>query len=442
MTSRPIDAEAQWRPGRRDLLKLGGALALAGAPAAHAFGAVPSARFDWRLQPPESAGMSSAGIQGIAATLQKYVDDGTINGVVSAVARHNKLVWYEAQGFRDPNARAPMRKDDIFRMMSSSKHVTGIAVLMMMDEGRLSLDDKVSRFIPSFTRPMVALAPAKATDASQVTLVPAAREITVRDLLTHTSGITSVGDKIAPGGAAHLVNRIERTPDDTLATYVPKLGKAVLDFQPGSKWAYSATDGIDVLLRIVEIVSGQTADVFLRERLFEPLDMRDTGFSVPAARKSRLLDIYARVDGKWVTKPHLFGDGPYLSGGGGLFGTVHDFMNLELMLLNRGELNGRRILKPETVALMSSNQVGTLFAEWIPPLTAGHGFGLTVRVALDDEHSQGRSAGAFGWGGAYGTDSWVEPKQDLAAVIFLQMSPPPFAPPVEFGKAIQRAIVA
>lgn len=428
---------------RRNLLQLGAALAV-GACAPRSGGLASGVpHFDWTLQPPEAAGMSRAGIEDIRTALQKLVDSNAIVGVVSAAARRNKLVWYEAQGFRDPHSRVPMPRDAIFRVMSSTKPVTAVAVLTMLEEGRLALEDPVSKFIPSFKDMKVAVAPKGATSAEQVTLVPAERQITIKHLLTHTSGITSVGDKVGPGVGA-LINRIERTPDETLASWTQKLGSAVLDFQPGTKFAYSGTDAPDVALRIVEIVSGQPADVFMRERIFEPADMHDTYFNVPAAKQHRIVDIYGKVNGKWEVKPHLFGPGPYryFSGGGGLFSTVHDFLNFELMLLNKGSFNGRRVLRPESVELMTRNHIGTLFAEWIPPFTAGHGFGLMVRVVEDPKNINGRTVGAFGWGGAYGTESWAEPALDLAGVLFIQMHPPENGASAAFEKALRAAIVA
>ena len=426
---------------RRMFLMTGAAAAVSGCVSAATVISPNEAAFNWVLSDPESAGVSRAGLEAVRAAVQKQVDDKVVNGAVTAIIRKNRLVWYEAQGYRDPVAQIPMRTDDIFRIMSSTKPVTAVAVLMMLDEGRLSLDDKVSRFIPSFANPRVAVAPPGATEASQVTLVAASRDLTIRDLLTHTSGLTSAGDRIAPGVAA-LVNTIERRPDDILADYVPRLGGAVLDFQPGSKWAYSPTDGMDTLLRIVEIVSGQAADVFLRERLFEPLDMRDTYFNVPADKAERVVDIWGFVEGRWQVRPHLFGEGPYrhFSGGGGLFATVKDRLMVDLMLLNGGALNGRRILRPETVELMTTNQVGSLFEQWIPPITKGYGFGLGVRVATSADNVNHRSVGGFGWGGAYGTDSWAEPERELAAAMFTQMQPLSFVAGTAFETAVHQSL--
>jgi len=318
-----------------------------------------------------------------------------------------------------------------------------VAVLMMMDEGKLAIDDKVSRFIGTFRDTKVAVAPAGAKDVSQVKLVPAEREITIKDLLTHTSGLSSIMGLIGAGPGS-LVNKIERKPDDTLADYVPRLGSAALDFQPGTKWAYSPLDGIDVLLRIVEITSRKSADEFLRERIFKPLDMRDTHFNLPPEKQTRLVNIYSSKDGNFKVEKHLFGEGPwkYISGAGGLFSTVHDYMRFEAMLLNRGMFNGRRLLKPETVSLMSRNNVGSLFADWIPAFTAGQGFGLGVAIVEDRAKGEGRGVGAFGWGGAYGTESWADPELDVAAAIFIQMNPAPGNVKTDFQQALRKAIVA
>jgi CubicO group peptidase (beta-lactamase class C family) len=346
-----------------------------------------------------------------------------------------------------------MRKDDIFRMMSSSKCITATAVLMMADAGKLSIHDKVSRFIPSFANPRVVEPPPgweealadpkkKAQAVAAAKFRPASREITVKDLLTHTSGLMSSGEGTAPG-AGTLVNDYRLDLDRSLAEAIPRLGGSALDFDPGTKWRYSPLVGMDTLLYIVELVSGQPADVFLRERLFEPLDMRDTFFNVPPSKRGRVLTLYERKGTFWRPAHGLVGYEPvrYFSGAGGLLSTVHDYLQFEEMLRNRGELNGHRILKPETVAMMSRNQVGTKFAEWIPAFTAGTGFGLGVRVVEDPKASgTGRGPGAFGWGGAYGTESWVDPSLDLTACYFVQQ---PVRPALtDFENAVRKAVVA
>ncbi|MFO0883450.1 MAG: serine hydrolase domain-containing protein [Pirellulales bacterium] len=200
------------------------------------------------------------------------------------------------------------------------------------------MDDPVSKFIPEFKEQKVAVAEKGAKDAKGVKLVSSERDITIKDLLTHTSGLSSSGD-------GSLVNKIERRPDDTLADYVPRLGAAALDFQPGAKFRYSPLDGFDTLLRIVEITSGQPVPSSSYENLFKPLDMKDTSFNVPHENKDRLVSIHSSQKDEFRVERHMFGDGPwkYYSGAGGLFSTVHDYMQFEVMLLNKGTLNGKRI---------------------------------------------------------------------------------------------------
>ncbi|GGL35091.1 serine hydrolase [Caulobacter rhizosphaerae] len=426
---------------RRGLLALGGGAALGalfGTPAT----AAGNDHFVWKPSAPQAGGFSASGLEGVRAAIQGQIDAGIISGAVSAVARHNKLVWCEAQGLADPIAKIPMRKDAIFRMMSSTKHVTAVAVLMMVDEGKIALDDPISRFIPEFKSMKVAVPVPGTKDPSQVTLVPAEREITVENLLTHTSGLPAVGgfgkdDVASPGRPQHALT-------DTLATWTPKLATLPLEFQPGSKFNYSPLEAHGTALRLVEIVSGQPAEVFMQERIFQPLGMHDTYFNVPARKQNRIVPLVDRVDGQWAYADALLGRThmSYIAGGGGLLSTVRDFMLFDLMLLNRGSLNGQRILKPQTVDLMSRDHVGALFKQWIPPITGHSGFGLSVRIVEDPSKSNGRSKGAYGWGGAYGTETWVEPERDLVAAFFIQLAKPPFASQIPFETAMQKALVA
>ncbi|MGA2254198.1 MAG: serine hydrolase domain-containing protein [Thermoguttaceae bacterium] len=421
---------------------------LAFASIVHAAGEKGSAKkdtkdqFDWTLHDPEKAGMSSGGLAKVRKAIQKNIDKKVIPGAATAIVRHNKLVWFEAQGVRDTKTSAPMTKNTIFRLMSGRKPITAVAVLMLMDHGNLGLDDPVSKFIPEFKGQKVAVAEKWATDASKVKLVPADREITIKDLLTHTSGLSSLGD-LTGRNSGSLVNKIDRKPVDTLADYIPRLGEAALDFQPGTKWRYSPLDGFDTLLRIVEITSRKSAEEFLNENLFKPLDMNDTFFNVPEEKKVRLASIHSSKNGKFQIEKHFFGEGrwKYHSGAGGLFSTVHDCMQFEVMLLNKGTLDGKRMLKAETVGLMAKNHVGKLFAEWIPFITAGQGFGLGVSVVEDKYKGDGRGVGAFGWGGAYGTESWVDPELGVAAVMFIQMQPAPGNVKSEFQQSLRKAIV-
>lgn len=435
-----------YRLGRREFVLAAAAAGVYSGAALCGSGA--SSTFDWKLARPEEVGISGAGLGGVRAAIQQNIDKDVIPGAVTAIARHNRLVWYEAQGVRDVAAGALMRKDDLFRMASSTKNLTATAVMMMVEADRLSLDDKVSRYIPTFTHPIVAVAPPGAKDASQVKLVPANREITVRDLITHTSGLSSIGDNLGMGPGS-LVNKIQRKTGDTLADYVARLGSAALDFQPGTKFRYSPLDGFDVLLRIVEITSGLAADVFLRERIFKPLVMDSTFYNVPAELEKRIVPIYGPYKGRWPpmppwsAAPGVFGNGPtkYFSGSAGLKSTVHDFMQFEEMMLNRGILNGQRLLKAATVANMTRNHVGSLFADWYPSKTVGLGFGLGMMVVENAANGDGRSVGSFGWGGGYGTESWADPELGVTAAMFIQMEPPPNVK-ADFQEALRKAIVA
>jgi CubicO group peptidase (beta-lactamase class C family) len=396
--------------------------------------------FDWTLSRPESAGLSPSVVPDLRAVVRQYIDENKITGAVTAVARNNHLVFFEAQGVSNPESGAAMRKNDLFRMMSATKVVTAVAVLTLLEEGKLSLDDKVSRFIPRFANLEVAeLPPGK--DSPRAQPVKAHREITLEDLLTHTSGMSSTGFP-DPKRVSELSQELLYRPDDTLATYVPRLEHATLDFQPGSRFNYSALDGFDVLAYVVEVVSGQPADVFMRERIFEPLEMRDTWFHVPSSEVERIVPLYVREADRWHLDRSLLAALPprYVSGAGGLFSTAHDFLNFYRMLLNEGSLNGRRVLESETVVLMSQNHVGSLFAEWIPPVTAGLGFGLGVRVVLDGEKIPFRGVGSFGWGGAYGTEPWADPQLGVAGVIMVQQPDPTL--PRSIQTVLRRSIVA
>jgi CubicO group peptidase (beta-lactamase class C family) len=387
--------------------------------------AVPSGR-------PEDVGLSSERLSRINEVVQRYIASKEIAGAVTVVARRGKVAHFEAQGMTDLESKTPMRKDGIFRIASMSKPVTGVAILMLVEEGKVRLSDPVSRFIPEFKDTKVAVpkpgpegsAPAtgrgRGAPPQEITLVPATRPITVRDLLTHTSGLAS------GGAGSREANRIApRDPSENLAAHVPKLGGAPLDFQPGTEWRYSALAGIDTLGRIVEIVSGQTFDQFLRQRIFEPLGMKDTAFFPTDDRRPRVVSLYGRTPEGVLTKeetPSWLTTRTFFSGGGGLWSTPEDYTQFAQMLVNGGQLNGKRLLGPRTVELMGSNHVGELFAA-SGAGRRGMGFGLTVEVVMDPiAAGQRRSAGSFGWDGAFGTHFWVDPKEQIAGVLMIQRS--------------------
>jgi CubicO group peptidase (beta-lactamase class C family) len=394
---------------------------------------------------PESVGMSTERLKRIHESLQRHIDAGDITGAVTAVARRGQVVHFEAHGFFDVEKQTPMTKDALFRMASSSKPVTGVAVMMLVEEGKIRLTDPVSLYIPEFKNLKVAVPkPGQAeviprgpnAPKPEADLVSAKREITIEDLMTHTSGLQS-------GGLGAAVAPLERSPNDTLATYIPKLGATVLDFQPGTRWSYSALAGIDTLGRIVEIVSGMSFDDYLRERIFKPLGMTRTFFNVPDADKSHVPPLFRKNASGWQKYEAQLAfttgaEGKYYSGAAGLVSSAEDYLHFEQMLLNRGVLNGHRLLGTRTVELMGMNHVGDLYHS-IRGNVEGVGFGLTMYVTLDEARATPwRGEGSFGWSGAFGTISWNDKKDDLVAVLMIQQGNPQVQ--ADFQTAVMQAI--
>lgn len=401
-----------------------------------AFGAdkIPTAK-------PESVGMSSERLQRINVAMRRHIDAGNIQGAVTVVARHGKVVHFETHGLMDVDNQRPMQRDAIFRMASSTKPILAVAALMMIEEGLLRPSDRVSKYIPEFVDLQVAvLAEPTDKDISPYAvksmnpdtphrLVPAAREITIQDLLTHTSGLASNGLGMA------VSPRPIRGPDATLASVVPSYAGYALDFQPGSRWSYSASVGLNVVARIIEIVSGTPFDKFLAERIFDPLGMQNTYFNVPQDKRSQRVKIHGRDMSARDNRPPT----KFFSASGGLSSTAEDYLRFEQMLLNGGELFGNRLLGPRSIRMMSSNHVGALY-QGLARNQEGMGYGYAVAVVMDPIAANNRrSKGAFGWAGAYGTQSWTEPAEELTAVLMLQQ---PFrAAQYDFGNAVQQAII-
>jgi CubicO group peptidase (beta-lactamase class C family) len=384
---------------------------------------------------PEEVGLSSERLQRIHSLVQRHMDAGEISGAVTLVARKGQVVWVEAQGTMDVETKKPMTRDSLFRMASMTKPVIGTCVMMMLEEGKIQLGDPVSKFISEFKNMRVAMPddPAKGpgTPPKFYTL-PAAREITVKDLLTHTSGLSS-----GPMGQSEGA-KVRRKPTETLADYIPRLGSTPLEFQPGTRWMYSPSDGFDVLARIVEVASGTPLNVFLKERLFGPLDMSETSHYPTDAQMPRLVTAYQKTDKGLVKNQNSLSMSSkvYFAGGGGLISTVDDYARFAQMLANGGELNGRRILSPRTVKLMSSVHIPYT----LPGRTLGEGYGLSVRVMQDAIVGNHRiSDGSFGWSGAYGTHFWVDPKEEIVAVMMIQTPIREMRP--EFENAVMQAIV-
>jgi len=403
---------------------------------------------------PEDVGLSSERLDRIHDAVQRHIDAGSISGAVTLVARHGKIAHLEAHGLMDIESKRAMPKDGVFRLASMSKPITAVAVMMMVEEGKVRLSDPVSRFIPEFKSMKVAVAKPNARGGGaapaspggpggrggpppEVDLISATREITIRDLLTHGSGLMSNGLGNATAGAAAT-----RGPDDTLATYIPKLGAVALDFQPGTLWRYSGLAGFDVLSRVVEIASGKPYDQFLRERLFDPLGMKDTGFALTPAIQPRLVTLYRRGQNGLERVPDQSGlsSATYFSGAGGLVSTAEDYAQFATMLVNGGELNGRRYLSPRTIELMASNHTGEMAGGQMGMSPKGIGFGLGVQVVEDPVAADRRvSKGAWGWAGAYGTNVHIEPAADMVQIILMQTSTP--ALQRDFENAVAQAIV-
>lgn len=395
---------------------------------------------------PESVGMSSERLAIINDIMKRHIDAGDIQGAVTLIARRGKIVHYEAHGLLDVESKTPMKKDSLFVMWSSTKPILGVAAMMMIEEGRFRPSDPVSMYIPEFKDMQVAvlaepadedISPGRVVRADGVPahrLVPAEREITIHHLLTHTSGLGSggLGTALAPP--------LQR---DTLANYIPKLGEVALDFQPGSRWSYSGATGLDVVARIIEIVSGTPFDEFVQTRILDPLGMKDTHYNLPAEKAARRVIPPGRPNFAAIIQPTT-----YFSGSLGLTSTAMDYLRFEQMLLRGGELFGTRLLSPRTVSIMASNQVGGLYQglganrDQGSGVSAelGMGFGYTVSVVLDPVVADSRrSEGAFGWGGAWGTRSYTDPKEELTAVLMLQQ--PHRRTQYNFENAVRQAII-
>ena len=394
---------------------------------------------------PEDVGFSPERLKRIHETVQSHIDTHDISGAVTLVARKGRIAHLEAHGVLDLASNKPMPKDGLFWIASMSKPITGAAILMLMEEGKVRLNDPVSKFIPEFRgmkvamtqeRPAGAGAPANGPDAAHSFYpVPATREITVQDLLTHVSGLVSGGEASRLEAA-----KIARKPGETLANFIPRLGATPLDFQPGSRWSYSPGAGFDTLGRIVEILSGQTFDQFLRQRIFDPLGMKDIFFHPPGDRLPRVATTYHRANNSLdpVDTQIRLSNTSYFSGAGGLMTDAEDYLQFGQMLLDGGQLNGKRLLSPKTVELMASIFV----PDTLPGRPRGRSFGLSVQVISDAVAAGYRvSSGSFGWDGAFGTHFWVDPKEKVVGIMMVQTDNPNRQLDRDFENAVMQAIV-
>jgi CubicO group peptidase (beta-lactamase class C family) len=372
----------------------------------------------------EDVGMSSDRLTRIHPMIQSHIDGRDFSGAVTLVARKGKVVHFEAHGLADVEAKKTMTKDSLFRLASMTKPVTAVSILMLLEEGKLVLSDPVSKFVPEYKNPKVAVwnLPSDPAGAG-LRLVPAAREITIQDLLTHTSGLANGFE----GPAGEYVRRANLPSGGSLDERVKRAAALPLNFQPGTQWEYSPSTGFDTLGRIVEIVSGMSLEQFFKTRVFEPLGMKDTFFTVPANRMADVAVAYTKGE-SGLTRPQppaarAETGGPYFSGAGGLTGSAADYLAFSQMLLNGGQLNGVRLLGRKTVELMTSDATGPLDLRNYAgdQVLKGYGFGLGVRVRRSTgENGWMGSVGDYGWAGALGTYFWIDPKEQLIGIVMIQ----------------------
>lgn len=369
---------------------------------------------------PEAVGMSGEKLAKVKSRVQKLIDDKKIAGAITIVARKGKIVHFETYGLRDIDAKKPVAKDTIMRFYSMSKPITTVAAMTLYDEGKFKLDDPVEKYIPQ----MKGLKVYHAGEKGKIEPVEANRKVTIRDLMRHTSGLTYGIFGNSPVDQIYRKKRIVGSRD--LQSMVEKLGKIPLMHQPGTKWHYSVST--DVLGCLVEKVSGKKLDVFFRERIFKPLDMKDTAFFVPKTKVDRFSSCYSPSSGGLKVKDKFNASRylrppSFLSGGGGLVSTARDYMRFCQMLINKGQLFGVRVLKTKTVEIMTKNQMPEK-VYW----GGRNGFGLGFSVQLKNWGSKGH-VGEYGWGGAASTHFWISPKDELVVVALSQFMP--FSPQLQ-----------
>jgi CubicO group peptidase (beta-lactamase class C family) len=383
---------------------------------------------------PEAVGLSSPRLAHIRTLMNQHIADKKMAGAMGLIARRGKIAYQETYGMADIENSKPMQFDTIHRIYSMSKPITSVAVMMLYEEGKFQLNDPLGKYLPEFAKMQVAIEEKDPQTGKPVMkTAPAKRPITVRDLLRHTAGLTYgvFGDT--------LVDREYRKAgilsNPNLADFVTKLAAIPLQYEPGTRWHYSVS--VDVLGRLVEVLSGKSFDQFLQERIFTPLEMNDTGFTVPANKVNRLARLYTPTkEGPIKPSPicnsreeclQKFPDAVpsftqqmgMLSGGGGLVSTAYDYLRFCQMLLNQGQYEGKRLLSRKTVQLMSNDNLGT-----IPGMGPGVGFGLGFAVSkAPGEAGMLGSPGEYNWGGAAGTKFWIDPQEELIGIFMIQILP-------------------
>ncbi|UTW58463.1 beta-lactamase family protein [Kordiimonas sp. SCSIO 12603] len=373
---------------------------------------------------PEAVGLSSAKLEDLKKHFQGYVDSGKLAGLTTLVARQGKVAHFETYGDQDIAAGKAMGDEAVFRIYSMTKPITTAALMMLWEEGKFSLDDPVSKYLPSFADQRVFAG----QDEDGFKTVPANREATILDLMRHTAGLSYGVFSDTPVDRSYRKNGVfSFGADDSIKTLTEKLGKEPLLYQPGGAWVYSLS--VDVQGRLIEVLSGMELDEFFSKRIFKPLGMDDTGFYAEGDEQSRLVEMYA-LDEKKALVPYKgefwqdFTVQPgVLSGGGGLVSTTEDYWRFSQMIANGGELDGVRLLKEKTVAMMRTNQLpGNL--NGIAGGKQGLGFGLGFAVVQDPSVVKGQTnIGNYFWGGMANTIFWIDPKEELVVILMTNVLP-------------------
>ena len=379
---------------------------------------------------PAAGGFSATRLARLDSAMSDWVKNKWVNGSVALIARKGKIVFYKAYGYNDVDTKSPLAKNGVFRIASQTKALTVVATMMLWEEGKFSLDDPVSKFIPTFANQKV-LASFSFKDTSYTT-VPAKRAITIRDLLTHTSGLGYPGIGTPAEMAIYAKNYLTGgvgVNGETLGAAMSRLGTLPLFFQPGEQWKYGLN--MDLLGYLIEKWSGMSLEDFFEKRICQPLGMKDTWFNLPAEKGSRLVNFFIGDSTTIKKQATTFGGAldmnyplkrtNYFSGGGGLVSTVYDYAIFLQMLLNEGEYNGVRLLSRNTVRMMTMNQIGDLhptIGDHADENKFGFGFFITSEAGSRFTPSQ---AGTYSWGGVFSTSYWVDPKEDMVVLIYRNM---------------------
>ncbi|MFJ8790259.1 serine hydrolase domain-containing protein [Streptomyces sp. NPDC102462] len=397
---------------------------------------------------PDEAGLDPKALDRLDQHFAHYVDEGRLPGYLISLARAGRVAHLSTHGHRDRAAGLPVRPDTLWRIYSMTKPVTAVAVLLLVEEGRLSLDDPLDRHLPAFADPRVYEAGA----GTEVTTRPAKGPVLIRHLLTHTAGLTFAFYHSHPVDALYRAAGLESSvpPGANLAETIDVYAGLPLQFEPGTQWNYSVAS--NVLGRVIEVVSGQPLDVFFAERIFRPLGMPDAGFHIVPEQADRLSELYGETEGGGIEPIPglpLRGRPRFLSGSGGMVATAYDYHRFTEMLRRGGELDGVRLLRPETVALMTRNQLpggADLRSFGAPPHQEpgndGVGFGLGVSVVIDPDRTAAPAGpGTYGWSGVATTTFWVDPGRDLTVQFMTQVRPRTLKVFPELKRLVHEAVV-